>query len=643
MGADEAVRQRGPSYYLGRGLAVAALLCVTLGVTPAGHAQDQAPAVGAGLYPYSHFEDLWQRRREALQRGDMPAAATLLGELILTKERSGWPDFFAFAGVLARESRAAAAAGNGRRALELGQAAVALGPHRLSSHMAMAASLWANHELGAGLGALVEALVLTWHEPPLLWARLGNLALSLVVATLLATWVFVLVGLFRHGTLVLHDLGQHVLPKGAGPLQTRLVAVTLFVGPVLWRFGGMLTCVLSIVALAAYYAKRERLAAVVLLAVLALAPLALPRLSMHLAYPGSRAEDLYLAARDAGASDAVARIQAQPTPLADELFILAMRARWAGDAALARALFQRAVQAGALYPDVMVGLGNAKFMLGDSAGAIEAYKQALVLEPRHLLALFNLSQIYPLAGDQLKGDEFRYKANDVDRRAVIKLTTLTQATGAQIQDAPIPRPLLARGVEMPGDAIGDHRRACEQLWERMGGGGSRWTLTVLAALGIVWILACARIIRHPAAPVLAAGRCERCGAVACRRCHALATMQQCADCIAAFEDQDGRAQHLRIQKEIESHRFYARRLKIQRIVNLFVAGAGQLVGGASMRGLLFVVAFACAALGVAMAFGFVPEPVAMYGGLGGVFGVFYGSLAALVYVMALIDAQREEI
>ena len=586
-------------------------------------------------YSYPYFEEIWNRRRQALQQGDSAGASVLLVELRIAKERAGWPDFFIFSDALVTESRAAMAAHDFHHALELAQAAVSLGPHRPGAHTALSAALWAGGDLGASIATLNDALTMLLREPPLVWTRLGNLAVSMVVALLLSAIGFAAFIFYRHGTRLFHDIG-HAMPVGASATQKRLFLATFILLPFLYRTGAVSTCIVWLLFLAPYYTRRETAAAAILLISFALAPLALPQLTSYWTYPGSRAEERYLVARDAGADEAALQMAGRTDTSAEDLLVLGMRARWSGDLTRARNLLAQASTLAETLPQAQVEIGNVSYLTGDAPAGIVAYNKALALLPGYTLALFNASQIYPVAGDQLKADECRHKANDINHPQVVKYDSLTQAIGLPVVEPAVPHEVLLLGSA----PTPEHAYASLEFWQRIGGSSPRWLNIAFALFGLGVLFAAKPLgVRYKLT-----GRCQRCGLAACRRCHPeLQDTQSCRDCFIAFNDDGTTHQQVRIQKEIESHRFYAKRLKVQRAASIFVAGAGAIIRGGSLLGLALMFLFMTTAVALLMGFGLLPDPILSYSGLNNLFNMGYGVVAVAVYVFALINGQREEV
>ncbi|MBI3179233.1 MAG: hypothetical protein HYZ27_06200, partial [Deltaproteobacteria bacterium] len=170
------------------------------------------PATAAPAYAPASFAQLWASRRTARALGQVAEARRLLNAMILNKEKSGWPNLFAYGEALARESARAA---DRQEAVELAAAAVALAPDRPEPHAAQGRALWkVGGHRGESLAAFARGYLLTFSEPPMLSAHVGNLALTVVAALWLAAVLFAVAVLYAHARMLVHDL-LHLLPTGA--------------------------------------------------------------------------------------------------------------------------------------------------------------------------------------------------------------------------------------------------------------------------------------------------------------------------------------------------------------------------------------------------------------------------------------------
>ena len=615
-------------------VAAPAATAVAAGASPPAAASPPPAAAPTKASPYgyapAYFDTLWHRRQVAMSQGDYVGATAVLREIVEARRRAAWPDLPVYGEALAWESRGLGATGDWPRALDLANDAFDLAPHRLATHRALAAARWGTGDVTGSFAALSSGLSLVVSEPPLLAARLGSIGLMGVFATVGACVALIMAGLYRHFLPLTHHLSHHLLPPGATQLQATLLTAALLFLPTLLCLGAVWSVLLWVAVLAPFFERRERWGAMLAVGLLAAVALGVPAVMAPLAYPGSRQDLIYQALRN---TDAEVSSLGQPQGRPEEAYALGLRARWSGDARKAALYLDKAVQQGLSNPDLFVALGNARLLQGDPLKAVQAYQQALNVEPQHLLALFNLSQVYLNVADP-KATEVRNHAGDINVRAVNKLAAYAQATGLLVVEPDVPRFLLNTAV----DDDGEHGRTVEQLWRWFGGATPRLAVLPVALGVLAWLVYMARNRRSDSY----AHACNRCGESACQRCErTLPDPSLCADCYLAFE-RDG-PQPLRIRKEIDSHRYHARVLATQRVFSLMLAGGGQLLRGESIRGLVLMMLFLTTALGLLTGFELLPEVVPTYGTSVGLFRVGGGVLFATLYILAIVDGQRERV
>lgn len=596
-----------------------------------------APAVPTVRTGPIELAALWQARRAALARRDRTLAAQKLEALVLMKKTAGWPNAFVYGEALARESRKLAAAGDLPGGVRLATAAVELAPDRAATHAALGAAYWARGGAQwAALRATVTAFLIGWREPPRRRAHVGNMILILLTSFAAAAGLFSLVALYRHSRTLVHDM-HHVFPRGATRLQTGVLGVAILLGPIFFRLGVAWTVLVWVAAMGMYYGRRERISAVVVLVLLAGAPLMLPLVTAYVSYPGSRAEDAYRAVRDVGALAAVARIEGRVDKAPDELYILGLRAYWSGDEDRALERLGAAEKAGADDPELLVELGNLYFHRDEFAQSVNYYNKAVLRDDDHVTAHFNLWRAYSAMANVQKAGEAHRKATDIAYKEVENLKVAAKRVGPSYVAAdPAPDRLLS-----PDLAAGvSSERAARHLWRLIGGKQMPhlyFTAAALACLVMVVVFGWLRAIARPSVA------CRRCGRPACRRCNPeMQDQKQCGQCYHAFVAKGTVDPQVRIKKEIEVHRFQARTAQVRRALSLLVAGTGQLLRGSAIRGLIFFTAFVSGILGMLISLEVVPEPVPTWSGLSAVSVTVAALVSIVAYGLGLWDVQRGE-
>lgn len=586
-----------------------------------------------GGRPYTSFLELWHARQAALGNGEADVAKEVLGRLVRAKLASGWPDLFVLGEALALDCRDALAAGQGEDALSLGVAAVALAPHRVATHTALARAEWQTGSPFAALRSTWRATVVAAQEPPSLRLHAGMVGLACAAGLLLAIAIFAFGALVRHGRELAHDL-LHVLPPGATVWHGGFFVLLVALAPLFFQLGVATSVVLWLLAMSFYFELPERLGATVALCALGIAAAALPYLSAHLAYPNSRAEDCYASMRDAGALDAAQHLVSRPELGADDLWILGLRARWGGDLPEARQWLEQAVSK-SKDADLLVSLGNVRYLSDDMPAAIEAYELAAKYDSDHVVASFNLWRAYSALGELQKANLANQRARAIDYDLVERLTEeAKRASGRFIVEPTLPRRL----IDPPLVLGAQHFSAVQQAWRVLGGPLPRRGFALMSILvaGLVMLFGWLGTLGH------VGRRCSRCGRISCLRCSpSMPSQSQCDECFRTTNSKARIDPQVRVKKEIEVHRYNAARTRTRHVLALLVVGAAQMSRGAALKGLALAMGFWTSCLLVAVSLGYLPPLPVAEQGLGGLAALSTGSLGVACYVLSLVDGLRE--
>ena len=134
------------------------------------------------------------------------------------------------------------------------------------------------------------------------------------------------------------------------------------------------------------------------------------------------------------------------------------------------------------------------------------------------------------------------------------------------------------------------------------------------------------------------GRCERCGREVCKRCDpdARPSEQLCAQCVNVFIRRTGVDAAERIRKEYAVQAYHKRRETIARVLNV-LSGAGHVMMGYPVRGMIFLLLTGSLITSVILWRGLAHDPIAVRSG-SSLFrmGVTIASLIA-VYALCLRD------
>ena len=555
------------------------------------------------------MEELWQKRRQALGLFDRPSADTLLATMVDKKRQSGWPNLVTQGLAVARESLAILNTGENARALQLAVASTDLAPSRPETWTARARADFASNDFGPALRDLGKAAAVIISDPVELRLRLGNLALAAIVALLITSLVFALIALYRHQRELVFGV-QQLLPIGTTRLQAGLIVIAAVTAPLFVGLGPVWTILIWVSLPFIYYERKERFGACLVLAYLASLPLALPYATQYLGYPGSRAQDIYLAATDMGARDAAARILARPQPTSQELLVLGLRERYSGHNEAAIRWMTQAAEKGMQQPSVHNAIGNAHFDMNNRKAAFESYQKALAVDPKYVPALFNISRIYFSRAEHQKASQAHHEGAAIDPDAMEQFENEAKLRGPTYVAADeVPRTVFAV-YNTPSEVVSV---AAHDIWRELSGRTIALWYTVIALTVAVVIGVTGAFVKRPNAATHA-GRMER------------TNVEPLA----------------RIKHEIEVHRHGIRLLRMRQVVSLILAGAGQLMVGRSIAGLVMLSIFSTSVLMLLVSLDVVPSPVPLATGPISLALVVYAGAAFVVYAASLWDNRRED-
>ena len=553
------------------------------------------------------WEDIlqvWKLRREAMRAKDFKQADSHLLDLLHMKARSGWPDFFPLAAALRHEARFNAENDACRRARMYAKVAVALAPDDPDNYWTLARMQLAYDwtDVPAIMRSSFRAAMLylsDWKVRNIFW---GNMAIWLLELGLVLS--FVLLGLFylRHWRYLFHDF-HHLFPRGTSRFQVGLVKALVLVVPVLLHVG-LLWYIVLLVALVWWSLEfGERMLVSALVLGWMLVALLLPLLLSPITSLASSGWDRYHAARDPAVDAIDNRVLARDDVLrassihktvpAEVLYILGTRALRGGvlpgmgraqTISRARKLLTEAASRKPWSPHIQTALGVVYFRSSDLDSAVNAFKAAIRLQPRHVPAAYNLSRIHFQRAEPGKGRHYLNKATVLKPRQTALLSEATRLYGDDFMAlTDVPDEFFA---DSASDVRVRRHLMADQVWHYLAAG--KRPVFVGGALGIWFLLL---IMAYATKRSPHARACPRCGMPVCRRCNPeLPTDHQCGQCYHAFVMREGVESRVRVDKEIQIHRYQARRDAFRRVLGLLLAGSVHVLDG-RLLGAFFLVLF----------------------------------------------------
>ena len=635
-----------------------------------------APAPkGPILLPSGGAADLighFRARQKALleqNAGKVQRESVALTDLRATLD---FPELFSSAAALDREAGRELGSGLGPQALQSAQLAVDLAPGLPNAWWTLARAEIAA-EGAAGIGkaaaALGQAAVAEVTEPRFLRANAGNLAISAILAGLLAGGLALALLLVMALRYALHDF-HHLFPRAASPVQTALLGVILLAVPWLFHLGPFVALASCALAAWLYLQPGERLAATLGLACILAAPTLLGLVARWAAL-SPLGDDLYSVEQDLDSELAAARLDqmlrpsasarrpaepsssdqllrssasvrrpaepsssdvlaARPSPPFAALFALAHRAKRLGDLGRAEKLYREALVEAPGRADAENNLGNVLFLKGDLEGARASYEASIDHEPGLAAAYFNLGQDFNrlLLLDQ--SQQAQRHSLELDRSLVeAHMSGDDLRANRYLIDSWLPWSEIA-GAGASGAEAGVRTQAAERL---LGPLAVSWQLGGGAVLLLLLALSLAKRRLRPSS------QCVKCGRPVCGRCDLeLPGEGLCGQCVNVFIRRAVADPPARIRKEARVKAYQAFRVQTVRALSIVVSGAGHLATGRPLLGFAILWTAAFLALN---AFGGADLLRAPMPGLWIPRLIFFGLLLVSLYGLSIRDILLE--
>jgi len=587
---------------------------------PAGAAPASAQAI---VLPQEKSADLnahWALRREYLRDRDDRRAEDEERKVRQIKDDLALTNLFAIGAALVRESHDALAADSPALALKLCNLAVELAPDLRDAHTCVARAALADDPTSVRVAAseTIAAARAAISDPRESRAFLANTGSVIFAGVLAAAAAFVLLLFLRYGRFYAHDV-FHLFPTGARRWQTAVLAAALIAAPLLLRLGVAPVFFAILIACALYATTAEVVVSLVLLACVAAAPTAAAALARLAAF-GGPASDAYLVEHGEGTPPQIARLAARLSRGKPEMpvaFVLAHKAKREGDLAEAEALYEKAIEAAppdtsnralaVLHND----LGNVYFLAHDAQKAEREYQQAIELAEGLAAPHFNLSRALGDRGtsglEKVQSEQAR--ALELDRVAVEEFTGgqlgANRKANKLVMDLPLDPSMLDGLLDSEARVAGPISDEARILL----GGRNAQAVAIATAILLLLLL----ILRSRVRP---SSRCERCGREVCKRCDADARPAEalCAQCVNVFVRRTGVDPAERARKQTSVDRYHRRRTVLVRLSNV-LSGAGHVLLGYPVRGLLFLLVTGCLLMSVLLFHGLAHAPNPVRSGL----------------------------
>jgi len=557
----------------------------------------------------------WTSRRDYVRDRDERRADDEEQRVRSLKDELGIDNLFSIGAALVRESIDARAADAPAVAVQRCNLAVELAPALPEAHTCLARAILAENPsaLAPAFAQLVLAAGAAMRDPRVSRAMLANVLGVLFAGLLLAGLAFVALLFLRYARLYAHDV-HHLFPGKPRRWQSRMLAAVLLLLPLLATMGPVPLLFTALFACALYLSTAELVVSLALLGAVAAAPLAAQAIGKVAAYGGA-AMDVWLVEHGEGTGPEIARLQQNAGGDPAISFALARKAKRDGDLGAAEKLYLRALEEQGDVPGAQAALrnnlGNVYLLQGETAKAVAQYRQAVDLHEGLAAPHFNLARALAMGGVEglEKAQAEQARAVELDRAAVDAFTggslQANRKSNKFVMDVPLDDAQLAplrQAEEEVATQVPDEVRAT------LAGGMAGPFAAGLPIFAAALLLAL-HLFRRRLRP---SSRCDRCGREVCRRCDPEARPAEalCAQCVNVFIRRTGVEAAVRVRKELAVQAYQRRRQLVSRLLAL-LSGAGHVLLGYPVRGILFLTVTGSLAASVVLWSGLAHHPIAV--------------------------------
>jgi tetratricopeptide (TPR) repeat protein len=516
---------------------------------------------------------------------------------------------------------------------ELAEMAVSLAPDLPAAHMALARALWADFAIIGGFRSAVDAVLAFERNLAAslwLWAT-GFYAVAMTLA--LGAVAYLVLATFSVARSAAHDLGDRLSAHTPVVARVALLGSVILVPAALGE-GVLGLCLGCLVVLGAYGSRSACLVAGVAAAALSVSlHLVLDQSSRGLVAYGSDPVVVSAYAAENGFATPVhlARLERAAETDALAARAMALGVKRTGDLAAADARYAELLSVLPDDPALLNNAANVRLALGDSGGAVELYKRALVRAPLAVV-WFNLSQAWGVALNVVELDSALQNAQRLDPELVEDLSRIQERAIHFVADLTVDSASLRSRLlssAQGGAAAPDLRRPLAP-----GVLGTRLPLTAGALFGA---LAVGVIL---GSRFRASRGCSRCAALVCPRCDGdSAGSGLCESCSRLTLRTEGTDSAMRAEHARKLGRREAQLRLVERGLAVAVPGAGGLLLDRHGLALTGCVAAAGALIFFSVRGGIAADPLAA-GAAGPVLLSVAAGLCFLVYALLTLRGVR---
>jgi tetratricopeptide (TPR) repeat protein len=535
--------------------------------------------------------DIWPQATAALETGDIEAAEVRLVQLLDLGTSLGIRRFPLYAESAAMLAHQFASDASSREASDWAlDAARRLDPRSPSVAFTAADIAWDRKDfVGAGK-ELLRGVGRSFTEPGTRSATRADLVTVVAIAIGGAAALFAFSLFFRYAKPAAHDFREILgdafdLPPGI----TSVLSLAALVLPLFLWLGPTWVILYWMALFFGYATLSERTAVIALLVLLALIP---PAIDWSV-YRVVGATSPVVRAANASADDvynpeAVRRMRELVELAHDDArlqLLLGTLELQFGNEPQASIHFREAIRLDEKLAGAYINLGNIDFLHNEFRAAMTKYESAIQLEPDLAIPYYNLSAASGEVYDYNRQKSMLDEARSRDRALVQRLLAEPPAQKIVMYDIDVEEAwalmdeLNARGV-------------AKELF----GNYSSFSLARSSAnpltLGALLSLVIGPLVRARRTPRGFAGSCIKCGRSFCYRCKSSReSATYCTQCIHIYLKRDGVSLDTKASKVNEVRDYQIGQVRMKKVLATFFPGSGQIMDGATAKGLLYVFFF----------------------------------------------------
>lgn len=532
--------------------------------------------------------DLWPQATAAVDTGDFAGADKRVGELVEAGKAIGirrYPLYAQSAIGLARQGQAE---GDNARVDWGIKAAQRLDPYSANVAYSIADVQRGRGNWAGAFSSLVRGFTNVAGDYRSRTIAQSDMTIALCIALAALVALFALLLLLRYSRPAAHDF-REMLGTRFSPGVTTVLAYGILFLPLFFWLGPMWLVFYWMALFFAYATRAERIAIVLLLLTAAGIPIALDRAAYRISGVDSPVVRAAVASAERSYDPETLRRLRHLVELVPEepnlRVLLGNLYVQDGDEQQAGLHYRRAVELNDSHAGAHLNIGNLHFYNNDFVAATTEYDRAAAIDPKMAIAYYNQSVAN---GEQYNFDVQGQKleaAKNVDRGLVEKI--LAKPPAQKVVTYTLPLPLaweLSRKIAQ--------NRASREVFGNYATFDPAVSVRNLATIGALLSLIVAAALFFRRRSTGLAGACIKCGRTFCPRCKSSRESAiYCTQCIHIYLKRDGVSMDTKRAKLQEVQEFQSSTLRQRKIFSLFFPGSGQLLDGATVRGLLGLLLF----------------------------------------------------